>query len=57
MTSVVNCTKDIPNFYEDELDYFNFDITWWKRHTGCNRDKVAFIPWVQDSLVTKLIQE
>jgi len=29
--SVVNCTTDIPNYHKPHLQYFNFDVTWWKR--------------------------
>lgn len=32
--SVVNCTMDIPNYHKPQLQYFNFDVTWWKRQVG-----------------------
>lgn len=32
--AVVNCTTDIPNYHKHKLNYFNFDVTWWKRQIG-----------------------
>jgi len=34
IAAVVNCTTDIPNYHKPALQYFNFDVTWWKRQVG-----------------------
>ena len=35
ITRIINCTYDdlsVPNFFENDFDYYNFDITNWRRY-------------------------
>lgn len=34
VAAVVNCTLDIPNYHHHSLQYFNFEVTWWKRQVN-----------------------
>jgi len=34
ISSVVNCTTNIECFHKGTLDYFTFDIAWWRRQAG-----------------------
>jgi len=41
ITTVVNCTTDLSCPHRGRLQYFTFDISWWRRHTN---DKDENIP-------------
>ena len=36
ITPVVNCTTNIECFHKGTLDYFTFDIAFWRRQAGIN---------------------
>ena len=40
MTSIVNCTTDLQNPHGAKMNYFTFDITFWRRYTGDSEKKI-----------------
>ena len=41
ITSVVNCTTNIECFHKGSLDYFTFDIAWWRRQAGKSAQELS----------------
>jgi len=40
ITSIVNCTTDLENPHYGKLNYYTFDITFWRRYTGDSAKKI-----------------
>merc|ERR1712113_1318750 len=43
MGSVVNCTTNIECFHKGTLDYFTFDIAYWRRQAAISKELINFI--------------
>ena len=43
ITSVVNCTTNIECFHKGTLDYFTFDIAYWRRQAAISKELINFI--------------
>eukprot|EP00092_Neocalanus_flemingeri_P077873 GFUD01096771.1.p1 GENE.GFUD01096771.1~~GFUD01096771.1.p1 ORF type:complete len:192 (-),score=44.52 GFUD01096771.1:411-947(-) len=42
VTSIVNCTTDLQNPHTGKMNYFTFDITFWRRYTGDSEKKIPY---------------
>ena len=40
VSSIVNCTTDLQNPHMGKMNYFIFDITFWRRYTGDSEKKI-----------------
>ena len=43
ITSVVNCTTNIECFHKGTLDYFTFDIAYWRRQAAISKELINFL--------------